>query len=140
MKWCLSIYLFDIYFIYLRSLARRVCLFGCMYTHVYMCVFIYIYTHLCIFKRTHTHTHTRAISVPIPKTKPPNPLDALRPILLIPIPCKILERIIAKELWKIFAPQLDHRQFVEGDPTRKWPSCATSPPAYVLPRSTEVLI
>jgi len=53
----------------------------------------------------------RAITVPIPKTNPPNSLDDLRPISLTPIPCKILERIIAKELWKIFAPKLDHRQF-----------------------------
>ncbi|XP_069995866.1 uncharacterized protein [Penaeus vannamei] len=48
---------------------------------------------------------------PIPKTNPPNSLDDLRLISLTLIPCKILERIIAKELWKIFAPKLDHRQF-----------------------------
>ncbi|XP_069975515.1 uncharacterized protein [Penaeus vannamei] len=53
----------------------------------------------------------RAITVPIPKTSPPNSLDGLMPISLTPIPCKILERIIAKELWKIFAHKLDHRQF-----------------------------
>lgn len=52
-----------------------------------------------------------AITALIPKTNPPNSLDDLRSISLTPIPWKILEIIIAKELWKIFAPKLDHRRF-----------------------------
>ncbi|XP_047490105.1 uncharacterized protein LOC125039840 [Penaeus chinensis] len=45
----------------------------------------------------------RAITVPIPKPNPRNSLIDLRPISLTPIPFKILERIIAKEL--------NHHQF-----------------------------
>nr|XP_027234887.1 uncharacterized protein LOC113826215 [Penaeus vannamei] len=51
------------------------------------------------------------IKVSIPKTNPPDSLDDPRPTSLTPIPCKILERIIAKELWKAFILRLDHRQF-----------------------------
>ena len=53
----------------------------------------------------------RAMTVPIPKTNPPTSLDDLRPISLTPIPSKILERIIAKELWKFFSSKLDRHQF-----------------------------
>lgn len=61
----------------------------------------------------------RAIIAPIPKTNPPDSLDDLRPISLIPIPCKILESIIAKALWKPFTPIFDHCQFgnIKGSST-----------------------
>lgn len=48
------------------------------------------------------------VAVSVPKT---NSLDDLRLISLTPIPCKILEGIIAKEMWKAFIPKLGHGQF-----------------------------
>lgn len=48
----------------------------------------------------------RALTIPIPTTNPSNSLDDRKPISLSLIPCKVLERVIAKELWKEFTPKL----------------------------------
>lgn len=54
------------------------------------------------------------------KANSQNKSDDLRSIPLITfIPCKILEKIIGKELWKVFIPKLDHHQFgsIKGSST-----------------------
>lgn len=65
----------------------------------------------------------RAFTVTITKTNPPNFHDDLRPISLSRSPRKILERMIAKYLWKTFTHKLDHRQFgnIEGSSTVHYP-------------------
>ena len=61
----------------------------------------------------------KATTIPIPKIKTPVSLDNLRPISLTPIPSKILERIIATEVWKSLSPKLDPRQYgnIKGSST-----------------------
>ncbi|MEM9400806.1 MAG: reverse transcriptase family protein [Verrucomicrobiota bacterium] len=52
----------------------------------------------------------RAHICPIPKTRPPS-IDSMRPIALLPLPSKILERIVLKSLHSLFTASLGPEQF-----------------------------
>ena len=64
----------------------------------------------CIFQRYMPRLWKIANISPIPKTMPPN-VDALRPVSLLPLPSKLLERIILERTKTLFIHHIDNDQF-----------------------------